>query len=45
MFAAGPFAHMQNEGGLTRENGDHYRKEVPRGNSRDLMQSYIEFRG
>ncbi|TMO47743.1 M3 family metallopeptidase [Pseudoalteromonas ruthenica] len=46
VFAADSFAHMQSEGGLTRENGDHYRKEVlSRGNSRDLMQSYIEFRG
>ncbi|MFY8274777.1 M3 family metallopeptidase [Pseudoalteromonas sp. SSDWG2] len=46
VFAADAFAHMQNEGGLTRENGDHYRKEVlSRGNSRDLMKSYVEFRG
>ncbi|MBS3797686.1 M3 family metallopeptidase [Pseudoalteromonas sp. BDTF-M6] len=46
VFAADSFAHMQNEGGLSRKNGDHYRKEVlSRGNSRDLMQSYIEFRG
>ncbi|WP_462159935.1 M3 family metallopeptidase [Pseudoalteromonas sp. GB56] len=46
VFAADAFAHMQNEGGLTRKNGDHYRKEVlSRGNSRDLMQSYVEFRG
>lgn len=46
VFAADAFAHKQANGGLTRKNGDHYRKEVlSRGNSRDLMQSYIKFRG
>ena len=46
VFAADAFAHMTDEGGLTRENGDSFRKEVlSKGNSRDLMQSYIEFRG
>ncbi len=46
VFAADAFAHMTEEGGLTRENGDNFRKEVlSKGNSRDLMQSYIEFRG
>lgn len=46
VFAADAFAHMENNGGLTRKNGDKFRKEVlSKGNSRDLMQSYIEFRG
>ncbi|MAH28725.1 MAG: dipeptidyl carboxypeptidase II [Pseudoalteromonadaceae bacterium] len=46
VFAADAFAHMTEEGGLTRENGDNFRKEIlSKGNSRDLMQSYIEFRG
>ncbi|MBQ4833114.1 M3 family metallopeptidase [Pseudoalteromonas sp. MMG010] len=46
VFAADAFAHMEHNGGLTRENGDKFRKEVlSKGNSRDLMQSYIEFRG
>jgi peptidyl-dipeptidase Dcp len=46
VFAADAFAHMENNGGLTRENGDKFRKEIlSKGNSRDLMQSYIEFRG
>ncbi|WP_278370451.1 M3 family metallopeptidase [Pseudoalteromonas lipolytica] len=46
VFAADAFTHMTEKGGLTRENGDHFRKEIlSKGNSRDLMQSYIEFRG
>jgi peptidyl-dipeptidase Dcp len=46
VFAADAFSYMENNGGLTRENGDKFRKEVlSKGNSRDLMQSYIEFRG
>ncbi len=46
VFAADAFAHMTEQGGLTRENGDNFRKEIlSKGNSRDLMQSYIEFRG
>ncbi|MGO2374307.1 MAG: M3 family metallopeptidase [Pseudoalteromonas prydzensis] len=46
VFAADAFAHMTEQGGLTRENGDSFRKEIlSKGNSRDLMQSYIEFRG
>lgn len=46
VFAADAFSHMENNGGLTRENGDKFRKEIlSKGNSRDLMQSYIEFRG
>lgn len=46
VFAADAFAHMTKQGGLTRDNGDSFRKEIlSKGNSRDLMQSYIEFRG
>lgn len=46
VFAADAFAYMQDHGGLTRENGDKFRKEIlSRGNSRDLMQDYIEFKG
>jgi peptidyl-dipeptidase Dcp len=33
-------------GGLTRENGDRYRSSVlSRGNSRDVMDSFLEFNG
>ncbi|MEL0640930.1 M3 family metallopeptidase [Pseudoalteromonas aliena] len=46
VFAADAFAHMEKHGGLTRKNGDKFRKEIlSKGNSRDLMQSYLEFRG
>lgn len=46
VFAADAFAHMKENGGLTRENGDRFRQEIlSRGNSRDLMQDYINFRG
>ena len=46
VFAADSFAHMQANGGLKRENGDNYRKNVlSMGNSQDLMQDYINFRG
>jgi peptidyl-dipeptidase Dcp len=37
---------MKANGGLTRKNGDNYRKHVlSMGNSQDLMQDYINFRG
>ena len=46
VLAADAFAHMQDEGGLSRENGDEFRKEIlSKGNSEDLMQNYIDFRG
>lgn len=46
VFAADAFAHIQSKGGMTRENGDDFRKKILSiGNSQDLMQSYIEFRG
>lgn len=46
VFAADAFAYLQREGGLTRENGDSYRENIlSKGNSQDLMQDYINFRG
>ncbi|QPG04769.1 M3 family metallopeptidase [Salinimonas marina] len=46
VLAADAFAHMQSEGGLSRDNGDEFRKEIlSKGNSEDLMQNYIDFRG
>ncbi|MDU0354724.1 M3 family metallopeptidase [Paraglaciecola aquimarina] len=46
VFAADAFAFMQENGGLTRENGDKFRKTVlSKGNSEDLMQDFIHFRG
>ncbi|QJR80705.1 M3 family metallopeptidase [Alteromonas pelagimontana] len=46
VFAADAFAYMQENGGLTRENGEVFRREVlSKGNSEDLMENYIQFRG
>ena len=46
VLAADAFAYMQQNGGLTRENGDLYRKEIlSKGNSEDLMENYVQFRG
>lgn len=46
VFGADAFYYMLDNGGLTRENGDKFRKEVlSQGNSRDLMLHYTEFRG
>jgi peptidyl-dipeptidase Dcp len=46
VFAADAFAHIQNKGGMTRENGDDFRQKILSiGNSKELMQSYVEFRG
>ncbi|WP_438862459.1 M3 family metallopeptidase [Neptunicella sp.] len=46
VFAADAFAYMQENGGLTRENGDAFRKAVlSMGNSQDLMTDYVNFRG
>lgn len=46
ILAADAFAHVQKNGGLTRENGDHYRKNILSvGNSRPTMESYKAFRG
>ena len=46
VLAADAFAHMQNSGGLSRENGNDFRKEIlSKGNSEDLMENYVDFRG
>lgn len=46
ILAADAFAYVQSKGGLTRENGDIYRRNILEvGNSRPPMDSYIEFRG
>jgi peptidyl-dipeptidase Dcp len=46
ILAADAFAYVQSRGGLTRENGDHYRKNILEvGNSRPTMESYKAFRG
>ena len=46
VLAADAFAYMQEQGGLTRENGDHYRETIlSRGGSREAMDLYLDFRG
>jgi peptidyl-dipeptidase Dcp len=46
ILAADAFAFMREQGGLTRENGDHYRETIlSRGGSREAMDLYLEFRG
>ncbi|MCC5878574.1 MAG: M3 family metallopeptidase [Idiomarina sp.] len=46
ILAADAFAYLQTKGGLSRENGDIYRRNILEvGNSRPPMDSYIEFRG
>jgi peptidyl-dipeptidase Dcp len=46
VFAADAFAYMTEHGGLNRDNGDKFRSRVlSMGNSQDLMQDYINFRG
>ncbi|WP_166423259.1 M3 family metallopeptidase [Paraglaciecola sp. 20A4] len=46
VFAADAFAYMAEHDGLNRENGDKFRNSVlSLGNSKDLMQDYIDFRG
>ncbi|QCZ94052.1 M3 family metallopeptidase [Salinimonas iocasae] len=46
VLAADAFAYMDDNGGLSRENGKSYRQEVlSKGNSEDLMENYVEFRG
>ncbi|WP_158769303.1 M3 family metallopeptidase [Paraglaciecola sp. L1A13] len=46
VFAADAFAYMTQHDGLNRENGDKFRSSVlSMGNSKDLMQDYIDFRG
>jgi peptidyl-dipeptidase Dcp len=46
VLAADAFAFMRERGGLTRENGDHYREHIlSRGGSGEAMELYREFRG
>ena len=46
ILAADAFAFMEQQGGLTRENGDHYREHIlSRGGSLDAMELYRNFRG
>ncbi len=46
VLAADAFAHMKENGGLTRENGDKFRKEIlSKGDSLDQMEQYINFKG
>ena len=46
ILAADAFAFMRESGGLTRENGDHYRANIlSRGGSEDAMTLYRQYRG
>jgi peptidyl-dipeptidase Dcp len=46
VLAADAFAFMKERGGLTRENGDHYRNTIlSRGGSKGAMDLYRDFRG
>ncbi|MEX0771877.1 MAG: M3 family metallopeptidase [Balneolales bacterium] len=46
VLAADAFAYMISEGGLTRENGEHYRNTLmSRGGSKDAMDLYLDYRG
>lgn len=46
VLAADAFAYMRERGGLTRENGDHYRNTIlSRGGSKEAMDLYRDFRG
>ncbi|MFT6896257.1 MAG: peptidyl-dipeptidase Dcp [Paraglaciecola sp.] len=46
VFAADAFSYMSAQGGLNRANGDEFRAKIlSMGNSQDLMQDYINFRG
>ena len=46
VFAADAFSYMSAQGGLNRANGDEFRANIlSMGNSQDLMQDYINFRG
>ncbi|WP_067661261.1 M3 family metallopeptidase [Ferrimonas marina] len=46
IMAADAYAHLQRQGGLSRESGERFRKEVlAKGNSEDLMSIYTAFRG
>lgn len=46
VLAADAFAFMKENGGLTRENGDHYRRSIlSRGGSEEAMELYRNYRG
>lgn len=46
ILAADAFKYMQEQGGLTLENGQKFRETIlSQGNSKDPMQQYIDFRG
>ncbi|MGM0630278.1 MAG: M3 family metallopeptidase [Pseudomonadota bacterium] len=46
VLAADAFKHMENNGGLSLENGQAFRKEIlSKGSSKDPMQQYIDWRG
>ncbi|MEX0894380.1 MAG: M3 family metallopeptidase, partial [Balneolaceae bacterium] len=46
VMAADAFAYMQQRSGLTRENGDLFRRTIlSRGGSREPMELYLDFRG
>lgn len=46
ILAADAFAFMRESGGLTRENGDHYRENLlSKGGSEDAMTLYRQYRG
>lgn len=46
ILAADAFAFMRKSGGLTRDNGDHYRANIlSRGGSEDAMTLYRQYRG
>lgn len=46
ILAADAFAFMRENGGLTRDNGDHYRNQIlSRGGTEDAMDMYRAFRG
>jgi peptidyl-dipeptidase Dcp len=46
VLAADAFAFMREQGGLTRENGDHYRRHIlSQGGSEEAMTLYRNYRG
>ncbi|QIZ78723.1 M3 family metallopeptidase [Ferrimonas lipolytica] len=46
ILAADAFAYIREHGGLSREQGEKFRKEIlSMGNSQDLMETYKGFRG
>ncbi|USD39018.1 MULTISPECIES: M3 family metallopeptidase [Ferrimonas] len=46
ILAADAFAYIRDHGGLTREQGQHFRDTIlSKGNSQDLMKTYVGFKG